>query len=197
MPAIPIIAIGASVAGTAMSAVSSMQQGRDQAANSMFNAQIAEANAKQAEINAAQQIQAASEEESRFRVQSHFLLARQRSAAGASGIRTDTGSPLTVGAEQAKQLELGALDIRYAGTLAARAEKIRAKGFTVDASYHTRLAEQYRQAGLMGAAAAIIGGASRTFDLIGGYRKSKDERESANVNRSVIGTYPLGHHSFP
>lgn len=162
----------ATAVGGAISTISQLQQGRDQAANSMFNAQIAEANAKQAEINAKQQLQAASEEESRFRVQSRFLLGRQRSAAGASGIRIDTGSPLTVGAEQAKQLELGALDIRYAGKLAARAEKIRAKGFTVEASYHTRLAEQYRKAGVMGAAAAALSAASKTFEQISGYASS-------------------------
>lgn len=50
-----------------------------------------------------------------IRTQGDQLLSEQRVAAGASGIRADTGSPLLVAAQTARNVELDALTSEYEG----------------------------------------------------------------------------------
>jgi hypothetical protein len=177
--AFPVIALGASVVGTGLSAMSALRQGQVSADTARVNAQIqrrqaevqarlSEREAQQAEYDALQIEQDTKVAEAQQRQAGTYLQASQRAAAGASGIEA-TGSPLLVLQETASQLELDALTIRRAGEREAagardearmrrwQAEELRRSGqLSLDIGrYQSRAA---RQAGRLGAFSSLLSG---------------------------------------
>ena len=116
-------------AGTALSAIGSIQSGNAQARAAEYNAQAAQ---NQAAAQEAQQ-----------RRQAARVMASGRANAAASGIEMD-GSPLEVMADSAANAELDALTIRYGGQVRADQERMRGS--------------MARQAGYMGAASSLLMG---------------------------------------
>jgi hypothetical protein len=60
-------------------------------------------------------MQAGFEQGKQIRKEGRYLLAEQRATAAAGGIRADTGSPLLIAAETARNVELDALTSEYEG----------------------------------------------------------------------------------
>ena len=98
----------AALAGAAVSAVGTIQQGAAAANAAEFNARVAEQEAELAKATA-------SVEEERLRARNRALLASQIAATAKSGLGL-AGSPLAVMAETAGQAELDALSVRFAGS---------------------------------------------------------------------------------
>lgn len=101
------------LAGASYSAYSSYEQGQSQAALARYNAAQQQAqNQALLQQNAAKSLAE--------REQNQKLLATQEAAYAASGVVTNSGSPLTVETKQAAYLERKALNTDYEGTLKYR-----------------------------------------------------------------------------
>lgn len=138
-----------SAVGTALSALSSIQQG--QAAQAQADTQAAILR-QQAERD---RQQAASDEEDFRRRQSRVLAAR-RAGLGASGAEPGVGSPLLVSEDFAGEVELQALRIRSGGELrATRAEQ--------QADLQRLRGRAARTSGFTRGGALLLSGAGKAF----------------------------------
>lgn len=105
-------------------------------------------NADMAERNAAQTRLAAAQEERLSRIQARKQIGSMKSAYGASGVNLE-GSPVDVLAESIAMAELDALNIRYGGEMKAR-------GLEFDAASSRYAGAQARISGRIGAAASLM-----------------------------------------
>ena len=99
------MAIGAMVAGTAVAAYSSYQQGKAQEQAYEYNAQVAEANVQSQKTKAY-----LDENQQRNRIKR--LMGTQRTLYAKAGVDLTSGSPLLVLADTASEGEKSALNIR-------------------------------------------------------------------------------------
>lgn len=144
--ALPLIAIAATVAGTAVATVAAVKQG-DAASDA------AKFNAKQAEQNAQVATGQATEDERAFRVFSRQQLGAIQAGYGASGVQ-NVGSAEDVLESGAQQSEMDALKIRYGGQL-------KAKGYEDSASLSGMEASSASAGGYLSAAGTLLSGASK------------------------------------
>jgi hypothetical protein len=100
------------VVAAGYSAYTQYQTGQEIKRLNNYNAAVEEQNARTAQRDAA--IKA-----NQVRQQNARVLASQRAAFAANGIVGDTGSPLLVQAQQAGNLEMGALEVERQGSLTA------------------------------------------------------------------------------
>lgn len=110
-----VIGLGLSAAGTAASVVGNVKAGNAAKNQGEFNAGIDEQNARNA-------ISDATSNEQQQRLDDRRVIASNTAAIGASGIDVNSGSPLDVLAEQHRQGELNALNVRRQGALQAQAD---------------------------------------------------------------------------
>jgi len=167
--AAPYIAGALAVAGAGYSAYSSVQQGKATEKLNNYNAQLAEQNANTAQRDASIQANA-------VRQRNAFLAARQRTAYAKAGVVGDTGSPLTVEAEQAGYLEMGALDTQRTGD-------IQAANLRQQATLDRMSGKIARTAGNMNATASILQGTASAASIAG--RASYNGSGSGVTNRTA------------
>jgi hypothetical protein len=141
-----MIAAGAAVASTAVSAVGAIQQGKAAQASAKFNADMMSRNAQIARQ------QAAAEEEKHRRL-TYMRQGAARAAYGASGVSIE-GSPLDILEQSAAQEELDALNIRYRGEIGAQSSE-------GQAALSSMSGDAAMQAGYIGAGSSILLGASK------------------------------------
>lgn len=154
------VATAASIAGTAVSVMSAMNQGAAMQKQAEYNAQVAERQALAAR-------QAASLEEERHRDKTRKLLSSQRAAIAASGLDLE-GSPLAVMEETAAEAELDALLIRHSGNMSELQAKSQAAA--------DRLAGRTaRIQGYYGAGASLLNGVSALGRTYGPKSSSTNE----------------------
>lgn len=110
MPA--ALAVVSTVAAAGYSAYAQNQAGKAQQRMANYNAALAEQEASTRERDS--RIQANAQ-----RVQNERLLARQRALYAKAGVSMSTGTPLMVQADQAAELERGAVDIERTGSVEA------------------------------------------------------------------------------
>lgn len=106
------VAAAAAIAGAALSAYGSVQQGKAAQEAANFEAAI---NLQQAD----RERQLAEAAEADFRKDQSRLLAQRRAVLGASGVESTTGSPLLVSEDFVGEVELEALRIRNGGEVSA------------------------------------------------------------------------------
>lgn len=132
----------------AVSAIGSMQAGKASKDASEQNAQFAEQNAAiardKANFDATQQQREGAQ-----------LMGRARAQIGKSGVAYE-GTPIDLMADNAAQIELDNLAIRYGGELAAR-------GFLNQADISRREGRAAQQASYFGAATSLLKGASAAY----------------------------------
>lgn len=142
--------------GSAVQAVGQFAQSRSQAAVMEHNARIAERDAQQVQLNAA-------EEERRTRRDNAQRLGLARARRGASGV-AEEGSPLEVLVDEASSAELRALDARYGGLMQSRF-------LQQQAALSRAGAAQTRTAGMFGSVGTLLqGGLNAGRSLLGGGR---------------------------
>lgn len=139
------IAVGVSVAGAGLSAYSSYEAGQNQASIARYNA------ANQAAQNQAMLQQSAAKSLAE-RDQNAKILASQEAGYAASGVVTNSGSPLTVETKQAAYLEKKALNTDYEGALSSRYGQSKVFGDNMEADAAT-------SASKLNAGATILSGA--------------------------------------
>ncbi len=144
MTGVEVAAISAGLAA-AVGAVGAISQSRA-AAN------VADYNAKVAENDAIAVRQASQFEEQRVRERNQRLMASQKAAFGAAGVRAE-GSPLMVLQSTAEDAEIDALAVRYSGSI----QEARAKSEAAAARADGRAA---RTGGFFRAGTSLLTGAS-------------------------------------
>lgn len=142
----PVMMIAAA-AGTALSAISSIQQAGDAARSMNTQADMLNASAQNAR-------QVASAREDRVRYENALKLGEQRAAVVQSGADASTGSTLKLQSQSAGNAELDALYQRYEGEL-------RAIDLGNEASMLKARAKSTRRAGYMSAAGTLLSSVGR------------------------------------
>jgi len=143
--ALLIAAMAATAVGAGVSAYSSYQTGKATQRINEYNAQLADQEAADASRDG--RILANSQRAANAKIQ-----ARQRALFAKGGVVGGTGSPLLVLAEQAGELEMGALEVQRT----ANAEAGRLKSQAV---LDRMAGKAARQAGTLNAGATILSGA--------------------------------------
>ncbi len=138
-------------AGTAVGAVSSLEQGRAQKKMAQYNAAVARQSADAA-------VEAAAHEELRTREEAKRLRGRMMALYGKSGV-TMEGSPLEVMEEAAAQEEIDIWTIRRTGATSASQHRSQAQ-------LSAMKGESAHKAGIYGAGTSLLHGA-------GAYMKAK------------------------
>jgi len=147
------------IAATAVTAYSQYEEGRSAAAQARAEAAWHDYNAKVAQREDEAERQAAAYETQQHKREAGQFLARQRAAVGKAGV-TMEGSPLLVAEDTAAQLALESSMIRITG--ARRAARWRSQSILdiSKAGAARTAAAGYRRAGVWGAGASILGGAT-------------------------------------
>lgn len=132
-PALPAVAIAATVASTALGVMGSVQQGQAASSQAAYQAQVARNNAILAE-------RAAKDAEDRGRVaalnqrnRTKQLIGRQRAQLAANGVLVDRGSALDIVADTAQIGETDALTIENNADREAANYRAQGSNFTADA----------------------------------------------------------------
>jgi len=152
------IATVTAVAATGVSAVSQIQQGKEQQKWSEYNAAVAERDAKAATA-------AAGYEASQKRKETERLLGRQRALYGKSGV-TMEGSPLELMSETAAEGELDALMIQRTGAVSAQR-------YGEEATLSRMKGSSAKRAGYWGAGTTLLTGAGSAASSYGSYKLKK------------------------
>lgn len=143
-------------AGVGLSASSTYQAGKDNAATLRFNREIAEVRARDA-------IARGQAEEARYRLSVRQLVGEQRAAMAAQGLDLSFGSALDLQMDAAYFGELDALTIRNNAAREAWGYRMQGLGFEMQA-------DQSERAGTSNAFATMLGGAGQAYLYTRGMR---------------------------
>jgi hypothetical protein len=143
------IALGASVAGTAMQGYGAYRGASDQASVDRYNADVANADARYAERDTAAKVEMMTREARR-------TMGRQRALFGISGF-TPTGSLAGIAQDSAEAARMDALALRYGGQMEAANLRNRGK------AYRAR-GDRAQTAGVIGAGTSLLAGAAQGAD---------------------------------
>lgn len=158
------IAIAATLASAAVSAVGAVQQGRAQARSDDFNAAVARNNAIAAQQNALAARQQAALEAQRTRRGTVRALGAQTAAFAKSGVQI-TGSAQDIMFDSAIEGEMDALLQLYRGDIGARQERQTASDLRNQESQFRQSASAARTGAGIRAGASILGGASQAAGI--------------------------------
>ena len=140
------------------------EQLRQQKQMSLYRAKIAEADAVAAQRKT-------DFEQTRSALEAEQVVGKMRVAQGASGARTDVGTPLLVRSEQWAELELDSFLIGLEGRTRVSRFKSEAGMERVQASVYGRAAKNAKLAGTLGAVTGILGGLG-TMSAMGMFDRS-------------------------
>lgn len=155
MPAIPIIAVAASVAGTAVAGYSAYSAGQSQKALDNYNAAIAQ---RQSQAD----LQAGATKALLQRQENARILAREGAVYAAAGVVGSTGSPLLEQVQDAGRLELRAQQTEYEAGIGATNQQSQSQLDLMSG----RIASE---AGGLNAASSILNGAGSAYAGYKGY----------------------------
>lgn len=156
--ALPAIAMVASLAGTAMSAVGQMQAGKAQSAAAKHEQLVANNNAIIANRMADDARKRGDVEEEDHRRKTAALQARQVTVMAANNLDVTSGSPLDVLGDTATLGELDALTIRANARREALGHQAQAMNFEAQGQAAGLKASAAKTAGTIGALGTIAGG---------------------------------------
>lgn len=159
---VTIIAAVAAVAGLASAGVGAYQSMSNASAQSdaaKYNAQVAENNAKQAQMEADAEAQ-------KIRSRNRRIIASQKAQFAASGVQI-TGTVTDVMVDSATQGELDAMSAEYAG-------EVRSKALQSQAELDRKAASNASKAGIFGTAGYGLQGVSIAASSYSDYRYKKD-----------------------
>lgn len=144
---LPILAVALAGVGTAVSVYGQVQQAQTAKAMGKYNAKLAEQQALQTEMDAAENIR-------RKRRENKRLLATQRSRYAKAGV-LEEGTPLELLAETAGNLEMETLDYD-------RQQRMAAAGLRAQGAADLAMGANQARGALIGAGASLLQGAAST-----------------------------------
>ena len=136
--------------GTGLAVYGQVQQAENAKAVGKYNARLAEAQAKQTEMDAAENIRRKRKENAR-------ILATQRSKYAKAGV-IEAGTPLELMAETAGNLELDVLDYN-------RQQRINAQNLRQQGAMDLAMGQNAAQAGYINAGATLLQGAGQAAGM--------------------------------
>lgn len=151
------LTVGSSVLGAA----GALMEGRAEAQMYNYRAQVAMNNAMLAERDVERVLLAGTREESQQKMKTGQLVGEQKAAQAASGIDTEVGTAPFVRDISRAQGEMDALTIRFNTAQEAYGRKVEAAQARADATNFKRAAKTAKLKSYIGAASALIGGASK------------------------------------
>lgn len=154
------IGLATSVAGTAVGAIGSMQQGNAAAAASNYNAQVAAENAVQAQDNAARAGAAGAQQAAEESQKTRATVGAIKAAQAANGVDVGTGSAVDVRSSAAELGQLSAINIRSNAAKTAYGYQVQSANDTAQSKLDNYDSSQQTTAGEIGAGSTILGGAS-------------------------------------
>lgn len=163
MPAaLPFIAVGASILGTGIGAISAIRQGSAQSAALRSQAGAARYNQTVAEMNAQAVLNAGAYREKIQREKNKRLLASQQTGFAKGGV-TMEGTPLEVMADTAADQERDIIAERYNTNIQAWRFRSQAQQFGFESSRDLSMASGPETAGWIGAGSTLLTGAGRAL----------------------------------
>lgn len=152
--------LAVTVAASAASTYASYEASQSQAEAANYNKKLAQNNAALAQQQADIDAETMQEKNKRF-------LAAQLTEQGGSGVETESGSPLLVRADTARQMQRDVYLTKYGGY-------VRSSGFEQQAGLQRLYASNYRQAGEIGAGVSLLSsgaaiGGQTYYGRYGGY----------------------------
>ena len=157
------IALGLTLAATAIGAVGQVQQGQAAMASAKYNNQVAQMNAKIAERKAQDALERGKREEQKQRMETAALMGRQKAALGANNVDVTFGSPFELINTTAT---LGEMDARTIRTNAARESydfRVEAANKRAQGQMALLEGKSQRTGSLIAAAGTLLGGAGNAY----------------------------------
>lgn len=142
------MAVPLMVASTVISAAGAMSTASAQSDAAAYNSQVAQQNA----VAAQQQGVAAVDQQQRDAAQ---RMGAMIAGYGASGVKTDSGSPVDVLADSARQAAMGKANTQYN-------YQLKALGYTNQANLDNSAAQNYLTSGMFNATSAVLRGGAQT-----------------------------------
>jgi hypothetical protein len=161
--AVAPLMIATTVAGGITSAVGAEQQAGAQAAALNYQAQVAQNNAKIAQQNKTWDIQSGDVAATNQELKTAAVVGQTKADEAASGVDVNTGSFVKARAGEAETGMLDALTIRSDAAKKAYADEVQANNETAQGTLDTMGASKAEEAGDIGAATSLLGGASSAF----------------------------------
>lgn len=158
------IGMAASVASAGVGAVGAIQQGNAAAASANYQAKVNQNNAILAERNAEDARKRADVGVEDHRRQVAALKGRQTALMAANGLDVTSGSPLAILADTAQMGELDAVTIRNNGEREALGYESQGMNFRAESQLNRMNAKSSKQAGMIGAAGAVVSGVGQVAD---------------------------------
>lgn len=180
------ISLGATALGTGMGVISSIQQGKAQAAQAQYQADVARQNQELAERQAGAERREGYEAMITKRQETARLIGRQRAAAGASGAAVDVGSNLDLQADTAAQGEIDALNAYNAGLDSAYNYELQAHNYKQQAAAYDAQGRGASRAGYLNAMSAAIGGIAEMGSTWAGYKGTQSKKSSVGKTTSWL-----------
>ena len=149
-----MVAIAATVASAAISAVGAVRSAQAQSAAADYNSKVASLNAQAA----TQQGEAAAEAQQR---DAQRRIGTALASFGAAGVETDTGSPADALSQSARDAALDNLTIKYNA-------KMRAMGYQMQSNLDNANASNSASAGVLSGTAALLSGGSSAYRMYSG-----------------------------
>jgi len=170
--ALPIIAVVAAVAGTAVSAIGQANAAAAQGKAANYQAQVA-ANQQQIASQQAQQASAAGEQQAYNQgMRTRALVGSIEAAQGASNVDVNSGSAVDVRSSAAALGQLDALTIRSNAARQAYGFETQGVSYGAEAGLQQQKASQAGTAGTLGAFGSLLSGASSVARQYQGYQLS-------------------------
>lgn len=165
------------VAGAAVGAYGTIQQGKAQSAMAKFQAQQAEENAKRAQQNAASEAEAEVKRQSYIEGQKKSTLASQRAALASSGLLL-TGSSLDVMSDTDLNFELQKADSRDQSANRRMAMLDQSHDFMIDSQLQMVASKNAKTSSYYGAGGTLLSGAGQAGAIYSTPRGDKGSGKS-------------------
>lgn len=157
-PALPAVALAATVASVAVSTVGQLQAGQAARAEARYQSAVLKNNAVQAEYAARDAEARGRVEELKQRIATRRVIGRQRAVLAANGVVVDQDSALDITADTEMLGEFDALTIRDNAAREALALRQQRGQFLSEATLARMRGQQAQTAGYVGAGASFLGG---------------------------------------
>lgn len=162
--ALPLISVVAGLAGTAVSAVGAMQQGKAAAASADYQAAVNNNNSIIAKRNAQDALDRGAVEEQEHRRKVQALKGRQTAVMAANGLDVTSGSPLDILGDTAQMGELDALTIRGNAKRESLGYESQSTNFKAEAGLNKMQGQSAKTAGTIGAFGTVVSGLGGVAD---------------------------------
>lgn len=159
------ISIGVAIAGAAVSAVGSIEQGQAQAQQAKYQAAVARNNQTIAQQNAQDALDRGAEQEQEQRKKTQFLIGQQRASLAAQGADLSSGTSLDLVSDIAGTGELDALTIRRNAQLEARQYQVQGMNYQADSQLQLLGGQNDLTSSYFDAGSSLLGGASKSAGI--------------------------------